>query len=97
MGTDPLVVHHAAARATARPRRRGRLDDCDAVKRALGARDIAFREVDCDADAGAAARVESLNGGRRSVPTLVHGDVTANLSRFSLAKLDAFLTAAGLR
>jgi mycoredoxin len=56
-----------------------------------------FTEVDVERDADAAARVQALNGGRRSVPTLVHGATAASLSRFSLAKLDAFLGEAGLR
>jgi len=71
--------------------------DCHAAKRALAVRGIPFTEVDIDGDPAAAARVQSLNGGRRSVPTLVHGDAAASLSRFSLAKLDAFLDEAGLR
>lgn len=71
--------------------------DCRAAKHALAARGIAFVEVDLDADPTAAARVESLNGGRRSVPTLVRGGAAASLSRFSPAKLDAFLATAGLR
>jgi len=71
--------------------------DCHATKRALQARGIPFTEVDIESDADAAARVQALNGGRRSVPTLVHGATAASLSRFSLAKLDAFLGEAGLR
>jgi mycoredoxin len=71
--------------------------DCRAAKTALEARGIPFVEVDLDAHPGAAARVEALNGGRRSVPTLVRGGAVASLSRFSPAKLDAFLATAGLR
>jgi len=71
--------------------------DCRAAKHALEARGIAFVEVDLDRDPVAAATVESLNGGRRSVPTLVRGGAAASLSRFSPAKLDAFLATAGLR
>ena len=52
--------------------------DCRAAKSALEARGIPFVEVDLDADPGAAARVESLNGGRRSVPTLVRGSAVAS-------------------
>ncbi len=70
---------------------------CAAVKRALGERGVPYHEIDCDTDLGAAATVEALNGGRRSVPTLVHGSRAVNLSRFSLPQLDAFLTDAGLR
>ena len=71
--------------------------DCVATKRALQERGIDFTEIDLEGDQDAAALVQSLNGGRRSVPTLVHGATAASLSRFSLAKLDAFLAAAGLR
>jgi mycoredoxin len=70
---------------------------CAAVKRALGERGVAYREIDCDADVNAAATVEALNDGRRSVPTLVHGSQVVNLARFSLPRLDTFLTDAGLR
>lgn len=70
--------------------------DCVAAKRALDARGIPYREVALETDPDAVARVEALNGGRRSVPTLVRGDVAASLSRFAPAKLDAFLDAAGL-
>jgi len=71
--------------------------DCRAAKRALEAAGLAFREVDVECDAEALARLEALNDGRRSVPTLHVGDVSASLSRFSPAKLEAFLRAAGLR
>lgn len=71
--------------------------DCVATKRALHARGIVFTEIGLEGDEDAAERVQSLNGGRRSVPTLVRGTTAASLSRFSMAKLDAFLVAAGLR
>ena len=70
--------------------------DCVATKRALEARGIGYREVALETDPEAVLRVEVLNDGRRSVPTLVHGSVAASLSRFTLAKLDAFLAEAGL-
>jgi mycoredoxin len=70
--------------------------DCVAAKRALEARGIPFVTIDLDDDPAAVAVVTSLNGGRRSVPTLVRGDVAASLSQFSPAKLDAFLRAASL-
>ena len=38
----------------------------------------------------------SVNGGKRSVPTLVSGDVAHSLSGFRPQKLDAFLAEAGL-
>jgi mycoredoxin len=71
--------------------------DCVATKRALQERGIDFTEIGLEGDHEAATLVQSLNGGRRSVPTLVHGATAASLSRFSLAKLDAFLATAGLR
>lgn len=71
--------------------------DCVATKRALRERGIDFTEIGLEDDAGAVALVQSLNGGRRSVPTLVHGATAASLSRFSPAKLDDFLATAGLR
>jgi mycoredoxin len=70
--------------------------DCVATKRALDARGITYLEVALEGDPAAVAHVEAVNGGRRSVPTLVRGTVAASLSRFSPAKLDAFLDAAGL-
>jgi mycoredoxin len=70
--------------------------DCRAVKIALERRGLAFVEVNIEHDAEAVQRVESLNDGRRSVPTLEHGAVSASLSRFVPAKLDAFLAGAGL-
>jgi mycoredoxin len=71
--------------------------DCVATKRALHERGIDFTEIGLEGDDDATALVQSLNGGRRSVPTLVRGATAASLSRFSLAKLDAFLDTAGLR
>jgi mycoredoxin len=71
--------------------------DCRAVKMALERRGLPFIEVNIEDDDEARERVESLNDGRRSVPTLVHGDASASLSRFTPAKLDAFLTGAGLQ
>ncbi len=70
--------------------------DCVAVKRALDARRIPFEEVRLEEDAAAVAYVTSVNGGRRSVPTLAYRGRAASLSRFSPRRLDAFLGAAGL-
>lgn len=70
--------------------------DCVATKRALDARAIPYREIDVDQDASAEAFVLSVNGGRRSVPTLaMHGRV-ANLSRFSPRKFDEALQHLGV-
>lgn len=71
--------------------------DCRAVKIALERKGIAYVEVNIEDDDAARMLVESLNDGRRSVPTLVHGVTSASLSRFAPGKLDAFLAGAGLR
>ena len=71
--------------------------DCHAVKTALTKRGLTYEEVNIEQDDAAAQYVMSLNGGRRSVPTLVYGAHAASLSRFSPSKLDAFLTEAGVR
>ncbi len=70
--------------------------DCVAAKRYLGAKGIAYAEVDIEQDERAAELVMELNGGKRSVPTLVSGSTAASLSGFSVQKARDFLTAAGL-
>lgn len=70
--------------------------DCVAAKRYLDAKRIGYVEVDIEQDEQAADLVMSLNGGKRSVPTLVSGGVAASLSGFSLQKARDFLAAAGL-
>lgn len=70
--------------------------DCVAAKRYLGAKGLDYVEVDIEQDDEAAELVMRLNGGRRSVPTLVAGDVAASLSGFSPSKAHAFLVAVGL-
>lgn len=70
--------------------------DCVAAKRYLDARGVAYIEIDIEQDDEAALLVASLNGGRRSVPTLVFGDAAASLSNFSVQKARDFLDAAGL-
>lgn len=70
--------------------------DCHATKAALGKKGIPFEEVNIEQDEGAAQHVMSINGGRRSVPTLEYGGHAASLSGFRPAKLDAFLQQAGL-
>lgn len=71
--------------------------DCVAAKRALQSKGLSYREVNIEQDEAAAAEVMRVNGGRRSVPTLVHGGVAASLSGFRPQKLDAFLREAGLQ
>lgn len=73
-----------------------RCGDCRATKAFLAAREVAFVEVDIEHDETAAAFVMQINGGRRSVPTLVCGDNAASLSRFSPSKAAAFLERCGL-
>ena len=70
--------------------------DCHVTKQALTKRGIAFEEINIEQDPQAAEFVMSVNGGRRSVPTLVSGDVAHSLSGFRPQKLDAFLAEAGL-
>lgn len=71
--------------------------DCTAVKRALSAKGVAFTEVNIEEDEAAAEIVMKANGGRRSVPTLVHGELARSLSQFRPQKLDEFLSDAGLQ
>lgn len=70
--------------------------DCVVAKRALSAKGIAFNEVNIEEDESAAEKVMAINGGKRSVPTLVYGEVAHSLSGFRPQKLDAFLAEAGL-
>ena len=70
--------------------------DCHAAKRALTSKGLAFEEINIEQDDSAAQYVMSVNGGKRSVPTLVHGDTAASRSGFRPQKLDAFLAQAGL-
>ena len=68
----------------------------EAAKRALTQKGIAYEEINIEQDEQAAEYVMSVNGGKRSVPTLVSGDVAHSLSGFRPQKLDAFLAEAGL-
>ncbi|HEX2863976.1 MAG TPA: glutaredoxin family protein [Deinococcales bacterium] len=70
--------------------------DCTAAKRVLSARGIAFEEIDIERDETAAAFVMRVNGGRRSVPTLVLDDDAISLSQFSRSRLDGWLSRHGL-
>lgn len=71
--------------------------DCQIVKQALTDKGLSFEEVSIENDEQAAEYVMSVNGGRRSVPTVVSGEVAHNLSGFSPQKLDQFLEAAKLK
>lgn len=66
--------------------------DCQVAKRALTQLSVPFTEVNIEENPDAAAYVMQVNGGRRSVPTLVYNGDAASLSQFSRAKLDSFLT-----
>jgi mycoredoxin len=50
---------------------------CQRLKAQLGREQIAFEEIDIEADPQAAAFVESVNGGNQTVPTLLFDDGTA--------------------
>lgn len=66
--------------------------DCVVTKKALSKLEVPYREVNIEDDPDAAAYVMRVNGGRRSVPTLVYNGDAASLSGFSRAKLDTFLS-----
>lgn len=65
--------------------------DCQITKTYLDRFGIPYQEIDIENDPQAAEYVMQVNGGRRSVPTVVYGDEATSLSNFSRAKLDAFL------
>ena len=68
---------------------------CTRLKKLLGEKGIGFTEIDVEADAEAAAFVESVNGGNRVVPTALYSDGTtatnprASEVRDKLAELSA--------
>lgn len=66
--------------------------DCAVAKTVLRQRGLDFEEIDIERDELAARHVMSLNGGRRSVPTLELDGDAISLSNFSRAKLDGWLT-----
>jgi mycoredoxin len=66
--------------------------DCVITKKFLAKRNIPFEEVNIEEDQIGADYVMGVNGGRRSVPTLVYNGQAINLSGFPRAKLDAFLS-----
>ncbi|MDQ3397217.1 MAG: NrdH-redoxin [Deinococcota bacterium] len=65
--------------------------DCHVTKNFLKKFAIAFEEINIERDPEAADYVMRVNGGRRSVPTLVYNGEATSLSNFSRSKLDAFL------
>ena len=66
--------------------------DCVVTKKALTKLEVPYLEVNIEGDPDAAEYVMQVNGGRRSVPTLVYNGDAASLSNFSRAKLDSFLS-----
>ena len=50
---------------------------CQRLKAQLGREGITITEIDIEHDAEAAALVEKINGGSRTVPTVVYEDGTA--------------------
>ncbi|MDD2857183.1 MAG: mycoredoxin [Candidatus Nanopelagicales bacterium] len=50
---------------------------CQRLKAQLARAGVVFTEVDIETDEAAAALVEGVNGGNRTVPTLVFADGTA--------------------
>ncbi|MFI5272015.1 MAG: glutaredoxin family protein [Ktedonobacterales bacterium] len=66
--------------------------DCRRAKRVFAELGVPFQEIDIERDPAAAARVVQLNGGARSVPTIVFPDGSV-LVEPSNAKLEAKLAA----
>jgi mycoredoxin len=58
--------------------------DCRNAKRFLGARGVAYEEINIEETEGAAERVMAVNGGKRKVPTFELEDGRA----FSLSPYD---------
>ncbi len=71
--------------------------DCHATKAVLKSRGLEFTEIDIEQNPEAADYVMSVNGGKRSVPTLEFAGKAASMSGFSRAKLDTWLIDVGLR
>lgn len=70
--------------------------DCQRTKSFLQKFRIPFVEINIDEDEEAAAFVQRVNDGRRSVPTLVVAGRATSLSGFTRDKFDAFLALHGL-
>ncbi len=65
--------------------------DCQVTKNYLNKLSIPFEEVNIEEIPEAAEYIMQVNGGKRSVPTLVYNGEATSLSGFSRAKFDAFL------
>jgi mycoredoxin len=59
---------------------------CQRLKSQLGREGIEFAEIDIEADEASAALVEQVNGGNRTVPTVVFADGSA-MTNPSLAQV----------
>jgi mycoredoxin len=70
--------------------------DCRVTKRVLEQRGLAFEEINIEENPEAAKYVMSVNGGRRSVPTLEFNGDAESMSNFNRVKLDAWLSKNGL-
>ena len=70
--------------------------DCRVTKRVLEQRGLEFTEINIEQNPEAAEYVMSVNGGRRSVPTLEFADDAVSMSNFSRGKLDSWLEKHGL-
>jgi mycoredoxin len=69
--------------------------DCEAAKRFLGERGIAYEEVDIDLRPEAAGIVMRLNDGMRKVPTLdIEGTIVSG-DKFDAVRFESDLRAAG--
>jgi len=65
--------------------------DCRVTKMYLDQMQISYQEIDIENDERAAEYVMSVNGGKRSVPTVEYGGDAVSLSNFSRGKLEEFL------
>jgi len=65
---------------------------CQRLKAQLGREGIAYEEVDIEHDDAAAALVEQVNGGNRTVPTVVFSDGSA-MTNPSLAQVKEKISA----
>ncbi len=71
--------------------------DCRVTKRVLEQRGLEFQEINIEENAEAAEYVMSVNGGKRSVPTLEFNGNATSMSNFNRVKLDAWLEEVGLQ
>jgi mycoredoxin len=70
--------------------------DCQATKRFLDERGIAYEEIDIDKDPAAAEIVMKLNDGMRKVPTLDIEGMIVSGDRFDAARFERDLRGAGV-